>query len=60
MLAQPARHVVASLVLLNTRIAGGTLARVGKNPVRGFRFIAAFFRPFRELRTGRRFVRLFA
>ena len=60
MLAQPARHVVASLVLLNAGIARGALAGVGKDPVGGFRFVAAFLGPFRQLGTGRWFVCLLA
>mmetsp|Transcript_63818 Transcript_63818/g.112732 ORF Transcript_63818/g.112732 Transcript_63818/m.112732 type:complete len:252 (+) Transcript_63818:836-1591(+) len=60
MLAQPARHVVASLVLLNARVARWALAGVGKDPIGGFRFVAAFLGPFRQLGAGRWFVRLLA
>jgi hypothetical protein len=59
-LAQPAGHVVAPLVLLDARIARRALARVGEDPVGGFRLVDALERPLGELRAGAGIVSLLA
>mgnify|MGYP006185986995 CR=1 FL=1 len=60
MLAHAAGHVVAALVLLDTSVAGGALARVGQDPVGRLRLVHALQSPLRQLRAGRGVVRLLA
>jgi hypothetical protein len=54
-----ARHVVAALILFNSRIAFGARLGVGQNPIGRFRLVAAFFIPQLEILARTRQVRLF-
>lgn len=57
-LALSACHVVASLVLLDARLAFRALLRVRQDPVRRLAFILALLLPHLKLRAGRWIVRL--
>jgi hypothetical protein len=54
--AHSAGHVVASLVLLDTGVACGTLARVREDPVGGLGLVLALLHPVCELRAAARIV----